>query len=263
MYGYREQYEMLEPVKLREGESKRLDCPFCGGTKTLSLSRHNGRRKWNCFKASCSTAGIAGAPMSADTLRSRLDNADKSPGKSAGIAIPEKLSNVTYHERAVDYLRTVNCEPHLNWVDTAYAPAEDRLLFFFGQGTGAVGRSLRGDKPKWKLYGSPEDLVRFGAGETAVVVEDVPSAIRCGALTGIVGCALLGTNLSRVQRRELARFRTVIIALDKDASRKAVDLTRRLEDRCKVRVALLDEDIKHMPNRKVRDVLGLDRRIET
>ena len=42
MYSYRDQLSLLEPIELRENETKRIDCPFCGGSKTFSITRTGG-----------------------------------------------------------------------------------------------------------------------------------------------------------------------------------------------------------------------------
>ena len=42
MCSYRDQLSLLEPIELRENETKRIDCPFCGGSKTFSITRAEG-----------------------------------------------------------------------------------------------------------------------------------------------------------------------------------------------------------------------------
>ena len=50
---YKEQLLWVSQQKLASDESIRVDCPNCGGNKTLSISFSDGSILRNCFKASC------------------------------------------------------------------------------------------------------------------------------------------------------------------------------------------------------------------
>lgn len=257
MFTYREQLELLEPIRVREDETKRIDCPFCGGRKTLGITNRDGSKVWNCFKASCGIRGSTGVPMSSNTIRRRLDKVVTKPlGNIAPI--PQHLSHPDNHPAAIEYLKSVNSwEPFKQGlVEIKYDPADKRVLFMFPKSRGAVGRSLIGRKPKWKNYGDTTGLFKVGTGSTAVVVEDAASATFLGMFSYCSGCALLGTNVSSLQRAQLLHFTKVVIALDKDASRKALRIKSKLEGRVNTRVVFLEDDLKWLTGDQIKAVLS-------
>lgn len=257
MFTYKEQRQMLDPVRLREGESKRIDCPFCGGRKTMSLSRRDGQRMWHCFKASCSISGASKAERTVESLRASLNASerDREPSPPRSL-IPDRLAAVERHEVAAEYLKQNGCwEAYQSGlVEIRYDPADRRVLFFMPDGQGAVGRSLRGAKPKWKAYGDTSGILRVGSGDVGVVVEDAASAASISRLPFCSGCALLGTNVSVEKRQQLMSLQRLVIALDKDASKKAVGLQQYFEGRIPTTVLLLEEDLKYL---SVADLEGL------
>jgi len=162
--------------------------------------------------------------------------------------IPDRLSSVDRHEAAVEYLKQNGCwEAYQSGlVEIRYDPADRRVLFFMPDRQGAVGRTLRGAKPKWKAYGDTSGILQIGSGSVGVVVEDAASAASISRLPFCSGCALLGTHISVEKRLQLMSFERLVIALDKDASRKAVKLQKRFEGRTPTTVLLLEEDLKHL-----------------
>ena len=247
MYTYREQLELLKPIRIRDGETKRIDCPFCGGRGTFTLSNKDGRKVWNCYKASCPSSGSVATEMSLDTIKRRLSGTLATATRPL-TAIPSLLSDPRHHDAVIRYLELVgSLEAYeQGLIDIKYAPAENRVLFFFHHKLGAVGRALDGRKPKWKAYGDVSGLLTVGSGRTAIVVEDAASACSVARLPLCSGCALLGTSVSVIQKAQLRTYSKVIIALDKDASRKAIEMRTKLEGLIDVRIALLDEDLKYL-----------------
>jgi len=258
MYTYRDQLEILKPIKLAEGETKRVDCPFCGGRKTFTISRHEGNRVWNCYRASCGVRGGTSDEMSRDTIRRRLENGPTRRTVRNTIPIPQHLSDPRHHDRAMKYLKSMHSLYAFEngMIDIRYAPAEDRVLFFTNNGEGAVGRSIRGDKPKWKAYGDISGLLSAGLGDTAVVVEDAASACAVARSGAFTGCALLGTNLSPLQKHQLRAYSKVLIALDADATRKAVKMKSSLEGLIVTKVVMLPTDIKYMSQAEMEETLS-------
>ena len=247
MYTYREQLELLKPIRIRDGETKRIDCPFCGGRGTFTLSNKDGRKVWNCYKASCPTSGSVATEMSMDTIKRRLSGTLADASRPL-VSLPTLLSDPRHHDAVIRYLELVgSLEAYeQGLIDIKYAPAENRVLFFFHHKLGAVGRALDGRKPKWKAYGDVSGLLTVGSGRTAIVVEDAASACSVARLPICSGCALLGTTVSVAQKAQLLAYTKVVIALDKDASRKAIELRTKLDGLVDVRVALLDEDLKYL-----------------
>lgn len=255
MYTYREQLEMLEGISLMPNQHRRIDCPFCGGSKTFTIASVDGSRVWNCFKASCGVRGSKSVGRSPDQVRKRLEGPQeivrKAPDTPSILTLPDNNPHVLrYLERngSMDAYRDGLC--HMR-----YDPATDRVLFFMQDRKGAVGRSLRGDKPKWKAYGDTAGILTVGQGDTLVLVEDAASACSVGRVSGFVGGALMGTNISPVQRQELLSYKNVIVALDKDASRKALSIQASLRGYANVSVIFLEEDLKYLSIERVKGVL--------
>jgi hypothetical protein len=160
-----------------------------------------------------------------------------------------------------------------------YDPRGNRLVFLItdpitGMTVDAVGRALTpGDKPKWLRYGKSNNCVLFvrpastvlnisgrsiDATQCAVLVEDSVSACTVsGILTGI---AILGTNLpaSLPSAMRTMNIRKVLIALDPDASAKAIDIQRQLCYYFDTRVWLIKDDLKYYSkDRLIKEVGGL------
>jgi len=185
--------------------------------------------------------------MDADTIRRRLETDHERQRVRQAPDIPQHLSRPEHHEDVLAYLERVNS----SWAyenglaKIRYAPAENRVLFFFPEDRGAIGRSLDGSTPKWKAYGDTSGLFTVGSGPTAVLVEDAASACSVARFMDCSGCALLGTSLRSEQKTQLRAYQRVVIALDKDASRKAVSMKQKLDGRMPTSVLLLEEDLKY------------------
>lgn len=253
-----DQRTTLDSIKLRDGETKRINCPFCGGNNTFTLSLLNGKRVWNCYKASCSAHGAHSVVRSLDTIRTRLNGPLNGTVHINPIPIPSILSTPTEHDRVVWYLEQVHSfDAYLKGlVDISYAPKENRVLFFMNKGEGAVGRALDSRKPKWKVYGNTQGIFTCGSGKTAVLVEDAASACSVGILPEYSGVSLLGTNMSPIQKRQLMSYERVIICLDNDASKKSVRILSKLEGLVPATVRFLRDDLKWLSPTQIEEVLG-------
>ena len=71
-----------------------------------------------------------------------------------------------------------------------------------------------------------------------------------------VGVALLGTNLLQSHIDVLKNYKKVGIALDKDASKKAIKLLDDLALNMNVKFLLLEEDIKEMLDEDVEKLVN-------
>lgn len=256
----REQYEVLEGIRLKDGESVRTDCVFCGGKKTLTVSRLDGKLVWNCYKASCDAKGGKRVGRSIDNIKAKLSNPEHKETVRKWIRpLPEVTSSPVGHPRVKEWL--VRNNSYSAWlagaIKISYDPAQDRVLFYMNDKKGAVGRTLKaGTKPKWLSYGDTSGVLSVGDEDTAVVVEDAASA--CAVYTtGIyTGVALLGTNISPEQRSQLRRYAKVIICLDKDASTKALTMARKLSSVVPTTVRMLTEDLKYLSPTSIMEVLS-------
>lgn len=259
MSTYREQLEVLSDIRIKSGESRRIDCPFCGGRNTLSISSVDGSLLWNCYKASCNAGGRKSVGRTASQIKDHLTKPREfyRSKRLRSRPIPSFLSDPSHHDKVIEYLKqNGSYEAYEDGlIKIRYAPADDRVLFYLPDETGAVGRSLRGAKPKWMVYGDTDSLFTVGTGYIAVVVEDAASACGISRVQNLVGCALLGTSMSIRQKDQLRKYERVIIALDKDASQKSIQMQKKLTGLTKAELRFLNDDPKHLTPDQIRSIM--------
>jgi hypothetical protein len=261
-YSYADQLTLIKQIDMSEGQSRSLDCPFCGGRKKFSISKtDDGVTIWNCYRASCPVKGNFKGRRTASSIRRSLDEVVQA-AKFAPIVPDKKVTplpvitkNLRNDPDALKFVTDNNClEAYDNgYINIRYAPAEKRVLFYGNDDQGAAGRSLAGHRAKWWTYGEISSGIHVGVGDTAVLVEDTPSACAVSRLKGHVGLALLGTNITGHIRNTLKNYTNIYIVLDNDASVKAVHLARSSSSSMKVR--LTKSDLKHLSNEQIRAVL--------
>jgi len=236
---YLEQLEVIKTIPIREGDTKVIQCPFCGGLKKLSVSKVDGQLKWYCFRASCNGKGIYQGKRSLQAAKNYLADAVQQKTREPK-PIPSITTPARNHQPALDYLEQNNSLEayEAGYIDVRYAPAEDRVLFCTD--TGAVGRSLNKYGPKWLTYGVLEEGIHVGNGSTAVLVEDTPSACSVSRIDGFVGVALLGTRISSCLKKSLNKYSACYLILDKDASSKSITICKSVSRSLLVRLTAVD-----------------------
>ena len=123
----------------------------------------------------------------------------------------------------------------------------DRVAFLVkdkGKVVDAVGRSLNNNKPKWYRYGRSNHPFICGRGSTLVIVEDCPSGCSISHLCKVM--ALMGTSLLQSHIEVIKKYDKVIVALDKDATNKALEMSRKISQHVNCSVAFLTEDLKNL-----------------
>jgi DNA primase len=116
-----------------------------------------------------------------------------------------------------------------------------------GRVVDAAGRSLDPNiKPKWWRYGKSGNPFVVGRHATGVILEDCASA--CSVSSYVSGIALLGTNLMDSHIPVLRTFDRLVVALDKDATSKAISMVRKLKPIRPTSLVILDKDVKDMSN---------------
>ena len=255
MYSYRDQLEFIKNIKIAEGDRKTIDCPFCGGKKKFTIDRYDGKLIWNCYKASCNVRGAYNGKRSIEEAKAFIANNAIKRKKAQSYPIPQITTKVENHKPAVDFLKSVNSwvAYEKGYIKITYAPAEDRVLFYNADHTGAVGRSLRPAKAKWWTYGTVEGGITVGNGEHVVLVEDVPSACAVAQVNGYVGLSLLGTDITKPIKKTLSSYKKVTLVLDNDASAKAVSIIRK----CSLidRLRLTKKDLKWLTGNQIKEML--------
>ena len=257
------QLDVIKSIPLNNNNHARTNCPFCGGSNTLSVSKVDGLLLWHCYRASCSAKGKATVGRTLDDLRLRR----KTEHQDATFTLPEHFVNVLSNESAVSYLKHNHCMSAYSSriADIRYDPKLNRCVFvnhYSGNCVGAVGRALdKETKPKWWRYDRNQypyivRSVSDSACSTAVLVEDAASACAVAA-AGVVGVALMGTNLSDSMLTPLRQFTKVLVALDPDAIRKALAITSKLRYIVDTEVRRIPDDLKYFNPDQIRSILKL------
>lgn len=260
--------EFVKDLDIREGETQRVSCPECGGYKTFTVSRVDGRVLYNCYKASCGTKGGVKTRRSVDALKGRLRQDLWGVSGSGNTYLPDftlppHITHNLERDACLEYIDDMNVQDAIDdgYVSVVYDFAEDRCVFLIYDDNkttiGAVGRALRkGVLPKWKRYDKRKDLMFFCGKKrgTAVLVEDCASACTVYA-SGYTGVALLGTSLNEHHIHQLRVFDKVIVALDADASKKAIKMQKMLAPHVTSEVLFLTDDLKYFTPECVRSLL--------
>ena len=245
-FSYRDQWEMLKSINLTNGDSKSIDCPFCGGRKKFNITKLDGKTLWNCYRASCTAKGVYSGPRSIEEVKAYMAGKKAAELSTKTTPIPSMTTSIHNSDTALAYVKSVNSFEayEAGYINIRYAPGEDRVLFYTHDGLGAVGRNLKPYGAKWWTYGDTRKGVHVGVGSTAVLVEDSASACAVSRCPNTVGVALLGTNLTKDINKSLERYKKCIIVLDNDAKQKSVSLLRAATIPSTIRITKVD--IKEM-----------------
>lgn len=238
--------------------SKRFNCPLCLGINTLTITKEQGQVKYNCFKAKCPLKGGKHVRMSNEEGRRMYASKTQLEARTevnATFAIPSYWVQGLASKKCFQMLLNYNAleSYNLGLFKVGYDPRQNRLLYFIqnrnGNIIGAVGRALGYETPK--VYNYPTDYklpFNCGTGNTAVLVEDCASACSIGRFPAYTGIALLGTQLSNDYLFYIiSNYEHVIIALDRDATYKALKIKKFLDYYVKdVLIWKLNKDFKNM-----------------
>ena len=248
----------LKELNLKTSESVRIDCPICFNKNTFSATNDGRQTIYNCFHADCSIKGKTRSPLSKRLFQEiekqkepevfyyRHHWEDRLPPRIGYMDLKDFKNYIQKYD-LMDYGKIIRYDRHLH-----------RAVFLVYKGDtliDAVGRDLYSNKKiKWYRYGNSGYPFIYGKGDTAIVVEDVVSALKLSKFC--VGVALLGTNLLQTHIDVLKNYKKVGIALDKDASKKAIKLLDDLALNMNVKFLLLEEDIKEMLDEDVEKLVN-------
>tara|TARA_R100001510_G_scaffold30470_1_gene27158 strand:- start:8107 stop:8895 length:789 start_codon:yes stop_codon:yes gene_type:complete len=239
----------IEDLTLNESENVRVNCPSCGGRRTLTAIKMDGTIIFNCYRVSCNIKGAVKAGYTRQDLEFILKKRSPSDleNKSDIFMYPEYVS-YDIDNSLMDAFIT---EWGLDEVSLSYDVKDKRAVFPIRNDSGilidAIGRTLNNGYPKWLRYGSNADYyISRKDNSNVVVVEDILSAIIISKICNVNGMALLGTNLSEKTKYKLKEYKKVLIALDPDAKKKTIKYTKELksEHPCVFAVSLKD-DLKY------------------
>jgi len=254
--------EYISDLDIINGDTKRTNCPVCGGVKTFTATNNMGQLMWNCYKAGCSVSGGSRVHLTTDDIRSSLGSSIQET-EAVPFQKPEWI--IKDHKSIYDFCDKWKIDA--DDLGLLYDVREHRVVFPVIHNNimvDATGRSLGKKLPKWKRYGKNPLPYVSGCGRTGVVVEDCVGAAIVGATGGsgcsesdvYVGVAVLGTSLSEVHKKYLSQFNTIIVALDPDALPKTLQFAKELRGYANnVKVLRLTDDLKY---RNTTDIENLN-----
>jgi len=247
MWNQAKEYIKLEAMLLAEGDNTReIECPFCPAADkekgSLSVSRTTDGLLYQCYRAKCGAHGHI--PTSHNGI---ITSIRKKKNVNQFDYEVSKLTNEQYSRLIVNYNLTVDeiDSNGLRWVSETSKlaiPLFDANYLQWGWEAKKIkGLSNFKDTSKKSIaYTTVENPVRLHYpklskeyieertaldNSTIVLVEDVISAIR--VMRYVDSVALLGHSLGIAQVLALLEgYKDVIVALDPDATDKAIKMKR-------------------------------------
>tara|TARA_X000001388_G_scaffold17449_3_gene10810 strand:+ start:2663 stop:3511 length:849 start_codon:yes stop_codon:yes gene_type:complete len=246
----------------------RGDCPVCHGKNTFTASKDFNKIVYNCYANKCNVKGSFTFALDSDAIVEFIMDTKESHGGTSSYHInnlklpsetnfpiipimpSEFCENSEIHTPANAFCGRWMIDPEDVYVD----PTEGRVVFpildDLGRVVDAVGRTTTNKIPKWKRYGNSDMPYVCGYGMDAlnvcIVVEDAISAYIVHQYTGATGVALLGTTLTEGYKQYLDRYAKIIVALDRDALPKQLQITKELRVGYKPVMAIrLHDDLKY------------------
>lgn len=240
----------VEDLALQPNGRLRMDCPMCTKKNTFSVTDNGFERMYNCFYANCDAKGSTKKRLT--KVNSRIAFKEQKQQVTTfdnNFELPTTFVPLTRSDNAIRYVRKVNSYSAYTEgrVTILYDVRQDRVVYVVKHNrktVDAVGKSLTDKKPKWYRYGKSQYPFICGRSSTAFIVEDCASA--CSVSDIVTGIALLGTNMLPQHVDIIKKYDKVVIALDKDATSKACDISRKLSQYVNTQVAFLQEDLKNL-----------------
>ena len=237
----------------------RSDCPICNKPNTFSVTDNGFERLWNCFHADCNTKGGTGISLSKDNASNAFVKREPEKEKTKiDFVIPDTFVALSRNINAENYVKKVHSyDAYLDgFADIRYDFQRNRVAYLVKDGDkviDATGRSLTDNKPKWLRYGTSRQPFVCGITDILFVVEDCPSA--CSVSNAVTGMALMGTSLLDSHIQVIQNYKKIFVALDRDATRKAVDIVRHLSNYVPTKLVVLKKDLKNMEREERNDFI--------
>ena len=234
----------------------RSDCPLCGKPNTFSVTDNGFERLWYCFHADCHTKGGTGISLTKDNSSQAFTKRQtKEESATVDFVVPDTFVSLSRNINAENYVKQVHSyDAYLDGLaDIRYDFQRDRVVYLVKDGDkviDATGRTLGDNKPKWLRYGTSKQPFVCGLADIIFLVEDCPSA--CSVSNTVTGIALMGTSLLDSHIQVIQNYKKIFVALDRDATRKAVDIVRHLSNYVPTKLVVLKKDLKNM-EREERD----------
>jgi hypothetical protein len=233
-------------------------CPSCGASdKSFTATRRDGVIVFNCYHNSCSLHGKREQKLTLTDVKAFWDNKAPVPDD---FEIPDYFVPALSNEQARKYLYRHNCMAAVEAGKTEvfYDPKLDRVVFTIKKDNctvDAAGRALGDVKPKWHRYGSSTTpFVCHTDYNVLCIVEDAASA--CAVSEVCSGMALGGTSLQLDYICAIVPYKKLIVALDNDASLKALKFVKKLSFYRPTQFLHLKYDLKYMNKNEILELIG-------
>ena len=265
-------YIKLEALSMAVGENRSVHCCFCDNTPpyppTLSITRQEGSIVYHCFRASCGGKGVIGSTAHETIKQPKpkfsptwYDKPTRNPTRQELLSMSFKYSIGDKILERQGWKIGESYSADITWV----FPLFDKNGTCYGHTTKAYGGNFKAlhyiTKQRPLLHYTQmrlnQDTPLALPHSTAILTEDVISAVKMGRYAR--GVALLGTNINEEGVRDLlsAGYNNVIIALDPDASEKAFAIKKKFGLFFRTcRVVLLPADPKDMEPIELERILG-------
>ena len=227
----------------------RGDCPVCYRHNTFSVTDTGFERLYYCFHADCHTKGSTGVQLTKENSKVAFKERVTKQIDNADFVVPDTFVSLSRSKAAEAYVKKVGSyDAYLNGLaDIRYDFQQERVVYLVKHNNkivDATGRSLNGRKPKWRRYGNNKHPFICGTSRAVFVVEDCPSA--CSVSFFVSGVSLMGTTLLDEHIDTIRQFKKVYIALDKDATGKAILMMKKLRNYVPTKLIVLNKDLKDM-----------------
>lgn len=250
----------VESLDIQPMGRYRSDCPVCAKKNTFSVNDDGMQRLWFCFHADCNVSGRTGVQLTRDFAKLAIKKPTSEPTKDTvtKFEIPNTFVSLSRSLDAELYVKSVHAyDAYLSGrADIRYDFKRNRVAYLVKSGNNvidAAGRSIDGRNPKWYRYGNAGKPFTCGTSDISVVVEDCASA--CAVSDTITGVALLGTNLLEDHITCLKKYKRVFVALDKDATDKALQMVKVLCRYVPTKLMVLSRDLKNLTKEERNDFL--------
>jgi ribosomal protein L37AE/L43A len=258
--------DFIESLPLYLNVTERYNCPSCGNYNTLAVTKKVGGTIWFCFHNSCKTQGKVGGTLTAANISELLEPENltfKLFSPNSSWFDPLQVEYILNRHGIMDVYKERRI--HAGWDGE-----KERYVFMVWRNdicAGAIGRSYK-QQPKWLIYGMkqyklPLVVPKYGTyyspyyqkGESkiGVVVEDALSAAAVSHVFD--GIAILGTHIPEHYIPILAAYDELYIALDEDATDKAVEYQQMLNVFTPTKLVMLEKDLKDMTKEQIKEKL--------
>lgn len=249
----------LKLLNIPVGRTVTTECPSCGKAKLSVTNKDGTGYLYNCFRASCGTKGYLpltgmGSFATDDPVQPERQRRPYSGPLSPLLLFEKQFLGRKYGFTDYHLEKSKVRHSQVGLAGRFMFPILDlqghrkgiQFRSYTGSGPKAITLMERDVATKSSWYSANEVSKVDALGNTVVLVEDIPSAVRLSRYVAAI--ALLGTTVDPVDIPLMAaKWSTVIVALDPDATEQAFRVQNQLMGWFDwVDLLFLSKDVKDM-----------------